>query len=146
MRICTQDYRPLTVSRNVSEPLHGPRQTNQRAELTAIQRALEIVPSARDVQILTDSQYSINCVTKWCTGWEKNGWLNSKKDAVENQDLIRAILAQIRERKRMGGATDFIWVKGHSNDPGNEAADELAVAGARMEKSILLSESDMFGL
>ncbi|PYH75383.1 RnaseH-domain-containing protein [Aspergillus uvarum CBS 121591] len=46
-------------SRNVSEPLQGSRQTNQRAELTAILRALEIAPRHRDVTIFTDSQYSI---------------------------------------------------------------------------------------
>jgi len=117
--------------RNVSEPLEGPRQTNQRAELTAIQRALEIVPTTRAIQIVTDSKYSIDCVTKWCNGWEKNGWMNAKREPVENQDLIKATLAKIRERQRLGVATDFTWIKGHSKDPGNDAADELAVAGAR---------------
>lgn len=130
----TQDFPLLTPSRNVSEPLQGPRQTNQRAELSAIDRALEIVPTARAVQIVSDSQYSINCVTKWYIGWEKNGWMNAKREAVENQDLIRSILARIRERQRAGTATDFIWVKGHSNDAGNEAADMLAVAGARRSR------------
>ncbi|KAB8240450.1 hypothetical protein BDV35DRAFT_124093 [Aspergillus flavus] len=50
-------------NRNVSEPLKGSRQTNQRAELTAILRALDIAPRHRDVTIFTDSQYAIKCVT-----------------------------------------------------------------------------------
>lgn len=83
------------------------------------------------MQIVTDSQYCINCVTKWYIGWEKNGWKNAKNQDVENQDLIREILTKIRERQRFGTSTDFIWIKGHSEDPGNEAADRLAVAGAQ---------------
>lgn len=117
--------------RNISERLQGLRQTNQRAELTAILRTLEVVSTSQNLQILTDSQYSINCVTKWCISWEKNGWKNAKKQDVENQDLIRDILSRIRERTRLGTSTDFTWVKGHSENPGNEAADMLAVAGSQ---------------
>ncbi|KAG9712724.1 hypothetical protein KCU75_g24689, partial [Aureobasidium melanogenum] len=65
--------------RNLSEPLSGTRQTNQRAELTAIQRALEIAPRNRPVTIYTDSNYSIKCVTEWFVKWRANGWLNASK-------------------------------------------------------------------
>jgi len=118
--------------RNISEPLPGPRQTNQRAELTAILRALQTIPKTQAVQIITDSQYSIKCLTEWYPGWERNGWKNSKKEDVENQDLVKEILVLIRERSRLGtgGATDFLWVRGHDGDRGNEEADRLAVGGA----------------
>lgn len=119
--------------RNISEKLEGPYQTNNRAELTAILRALEVVSTSQNLQILTDSQYSINCVTNWCLGWEENGWKNAKGQDVENQDLIRDILSKTRERTRLGTSTDFTWVRGHSENPGNEAADRLAVAGAQRE-------------
>lgn len=117
-------------TRNVSEELYGPRQTNQRAELTAIQRALEIAPRNQDVLIRSDSKYSIKCVTEWFINWRKNNWLNATKKPVENRDLIELILNKIDERKLAKANTTFEWLKGHANDPGNVAADALAVAGA----------------
>lgn len=119
------------VSRNVSETLPGPRQTNQRAELTAIFRALEIVPKNLNVSIITDSKYGIDCVTVWCINWRKNGWKTSAGKAVENKDLVESILAKIEERESLGTQTTFEWIKGHNHHPGNIEADRLAVEGAR---------------
>lgn len=116
--------------RNVSEALKGSKQTNQRAELTAILRALEIAPGHRDVTIYTDSKYSIECVTNWYRNWRRNGWLNSKGKNVENKDLVVEIRDKIEERDGFGKITCFVWVKGHNNDAGNVAADRLAVEGA----------------
>lgn len=120
-----------SIRRNVSEPLEGKRQTNQRAELTAVLRALEIAPRSRDVRIFTDSRYSIMCVTEWFQKWRSNGWKNASNKPVENKDLISSIIDKIEERDSLGSKTLFEWVKGHNNDPGNEAADQLAVDGAR---------------
>ncbi|KAI5281880.1 hypothetical protein KEM52_003840, partial [Ascosphaera acerosa] len=118
-------------ARNVSEPLDGPRQTNQRAELTAVLRALDIAPRTRPVRIVTDSQYAIKCVTVWFGKWRSNGWRNAAGKPVENKDLITAVIARIEERESLGSRTLFEWVKGHNADPGNEAADQLAVMGAK---------------
>lgn len=115
---------------NVSEPLSGALQTNQRAELTAILRAISIAPVTQSVTIITDSQYSIHCVTRWFQNWEKNGWISSLKKEVQNKDLVQACLGKIRQRESQGARTNFVWVKGHSNEKGNVEADKLAVAGA----------------
>ncbi|KAL8728244.1 MAG: hypothetical protein Q9166_005547 [cf. Caloplaca sp. 2 TL-2023] len=88
--------------RNLSETLPGPRQTNQRAELTAILRALEIVPKNRDVSIITDSKYAIDCVTDWHVKWRRNGWKTTGGKTVENKDLVENILSKIEERKSLG--------------------------------------------
>ncbi|KAB9006557.1 hypothetical protein FH972_026911 [Carpinus fangiana] len=117
--------------RNLSEALPGPRQTNQRAELTAIKRALDLAPLDRDVEIYSDSNYSIKCVTEWFRTWRRNGWLNAAKKAVENRDIIEDILSKIDERNMARSKTEFQWLKGHADDPGNVAADTLAVSGAR---------------
>lgn len=122
--------------RNVSEPLEGEVQTNQRAELTAIYRALEIAPLPRDVSIYTDSNYSINCLTVWYKSWEKNNWQTSAKKQVMNKDLVQNILVKIRERQKAGSITKFNWIKGHSADPGNVAADGLAVSGAQRSRAL----------
>ncbi|CZR53792.1 related to ribonuclease H1 [Phialocephala subalpina] len=121
--------------RNVSEPLEGMPQTNNRAELTGILRALELAPKDRDLEIITDSNYSINCVTIWYDSWERKQWKTSAGKAVENQDLIKSIKALIRERDGLDLVTIFTWIKGHDNDPGNEAADRLAVAGAHLGRA-----------
>ncbi|KAK4096968.1 hypothetical protein N658DRAFT_435065 [Parathielavia hyrcaniae] len=115
--------------RNISERLPGETQTNQRAELTAILRALETVNLAQDLEIRTDSKYSIQCVTEWYINWEKNGW-KTRAGPVKNQDLVQLVRDKIEEREANGGRTQFIWVKGHDTDQGNIAADRLAVAGA----------------
>lgn len=121
--------------RNVSEALKGELQTNQRAELTAIQRALEIVPRDRDIRILTDSNYSINCSTVWYANWQRNNWVTSQHEPVMNKDIILVIRALIDERDARGAKTHMEWIKGHNKDPGNEAADRLAVAGAMARRT-----------
>lgn len=124
--------------KNLSEPLPGTRQTNQRAELAAIQRALELSPRNRALQIFSDSNYAIKCVTEWFIKWRANNWTNAQKKPVENRDLIEKVLSLLEERARIGGArsrVEFVWVKGHASDVGNNAADQLAVAGAREAKA-----------
>jgi ribonuclease HI len=113
--------------RNLSQPLPGDLQTNQRAELLAIQRALESVPDTQDVEIVTDSQYSINCVTVWAAKWEKNQWKTSGDQPVKNKDIVQDVRKLMEKRE---GVTNFKWVKGHALDKGNEEADKLAVQGA----------------
>jgi len=118
--------------RNISEPLAGTRQTNQRAELTAILRALEVCPLDCDVKVISDSSYAIKCVTEWAATWIKNHWITSVGRPVENQDLVEKVLAKMKERKDQGAETKYEWVKGHSGlNDGNAEADKLAVAGAQ---------------
>lgn len=119
-------------ARNISERLQGEPQTNQRAELMAMLRAMQVVPLTDTIQIFSDSQYSINCVTQWALGWKKKGWKTANGDNVKNQDIIRVILDKMDERAKAGGNTLFQWVKGHATDLGNVAADRLAVAGAKL--------------
>lgn len=103
-------------------------QTNQRAELAAILRCLQVVPKDKPVEILSDSRYAIQCVTVWPVGWEENNW---KNDTVKNRDLIEKILALITEREGINeDSTQFTWIKGHNGHQGNEAADGLAVRGS----------------
>lgn len=133
--------------RNVSEPLQGEVQTNQRAELTALLRALERIPITKPSHVWTDSSYAINCATKWYKIWEGNDWKAqptpedrkkgiTEKD-VKNRDLVEAIRRKINERDTIGTLTDIQWVKGHGKSPGNIAADRLAVAGAKVKAKAL---------
>ena len=51
-----------------------------------------------------------------------------------NKDIVEAIRKLIDEREAKGARTAFQWVRGHSNEPGNEAVDILAKAGARAHR------------
>ena len=97
--------------------------TNQIGELCAVLEALRAHPGAEPLLIESDSQYAINCSTKWVKGWKRNGWRNAQKKPVKNVELIKAIDAEIAKRE---GPVDFRWVKGHAGNAGNELVDELA--------------------
>jgi ribonuclease HI len=98
---------------------------------------LEICPLDRNTEIFTDSDYSIKCVRDWYKNWQKNGWLTASRKPVENRDLIEEIRKLIEERDAAGVLTNFKWVKGHSDDVGNTAADSLAVQGAEMARMLI---------
>ncbi|KAH9858722.1 hypothetical protein C2E23DRAFT_717188 [Lenzites betulinus] len=68
--------------------------------------------------------YVYRGLTVQLEGWENRGWAN-----VANSDILRRVVAKLRQR---GAATYLKWVKGHSGIEGNEGADELAAAGAAM--------------
>ncbi|KAI8329950.1 ribonuclease H-like domain-containing protein [Chlamydoabsidia padenii] len=97
--------------RNLSAPLEGERQTNQRAEAMAILRALEQSQDMADrLEIRTDSQYCIKAMTEWHTNWVKKKWISSTGQAVQNRDLFEPMLQLVKNRK---GPTEFIYVPGH---------------------------------
>jgi ribonuclease HI len=86
--------------------------TNNIAELTAIERALQVIPEAernRAVVVHTDSTYSIGLLEK---GWK----------AKANVDLV----ARIRKLTSSFPRLSFVKVKGHAGIPENERCDELA--------------------
>lgn len=103
-----------------------PNSSNNRGELTALLELLKATaPTNEELHVLADSQYVINSVTKWMSGWKKRGWRKSDKSPVLNADLMQAIDEAISGRK-----VSFEWVRGHSGHPLNEAADDKARAAA----------------
>lgn len=103
-----------------------PSSSNNRGELTALLELLKATASTNEeLHVLADSQYVINSVTKWMSGWKKRGWRKSDKIPVLNADLMQAIDKAITGRK-----VSFEWVRGHSGHPLNEAADDKARAAA----------------
>lgn len=100
--------------------------TNQRMEITA---AYEAVRSLRGpLLVRSDSTYVVNCFKqRWFDGWRRRGWRNAKREPVANRDLWEPFLELVEARE----AIRFEWVKGHSGDRLNDAADELATRAAR---------------
>ena len=102
----------------------NPNTTNNRMELTAAIAALEILKRPCKVNIHTDSIYLKDGITKWISKWKSNGWRTSTKKKVKNIDLWQRLDQAIQIHN-----VRWHWVKGHSGDPGNEAADSLAHQG-----------------
>jgi ribonuclease HI len=111
---------------NVVKELHGGElsTTNNRMELTAAIKALEALNRPSSVQLYTDSRYLLDGITKWIGNWERRGWMTAGKKPVKNVDLWQRLVAAIGRHE-----VNWMWVKGHNGDPGNERADELARLG-----------------
>lgn len=96
--------------------------TNQRMELMAAIRGLEALKRACSVQLHSDSAYLINAFQrKWIAKWQRNGWLNVKKQPVENQDLWKGLVALTEQHQ-----VRWVKVTGHSDDELNNRCDFLA--------------------
>ena len=95
--------------------------TNNRMELTAVIKALEKLKKVCKVDVTTDSQYVKKGITIWLLNWKKNGWKTSQKKPVKNIDLWQELDALTKQHE-----INWHWVKGHSNHPENELADQLA--------------------
>ena len=149
-----------------SSTFYDEQTTNQRMELLAAIEGLEairrlpLVYSA--IALHSDSAYLINCMQdRWWYNWmvkQNGGWKNSSKQPVENSDLWRRLLSNLRvsyhlvagafgpkpwgklylqdDRDAIRAACNngldnvsFVKVKGHAGIPLNERADQLATAG-----------------
>jgi ribonuclease HI len=104
----------------------APATTNNRMELEAAITALESLKRPMTVAIYTDSNYLRQGVTAWLPAWKKRGWRTADKQPVKNQDLWQRL-----ERALGAHRIDWHWVKGHSGNPDNERADELARAAIK---------------
>jgi ribonuclease HI len=103
------------------------RTTNNRMELTAVLEGLAALKRPCRVRIVSDSQYVIRAMTLgWAARWSRNGWMRTRRDAVENADLWRRLLDALRPC-----VATFEWVRGHAGHPENERADVLATTAAR---------------
>jgi ribonuclease HI len=97
--------------------------TNNKMEMQAAIAALEFFKSSGQTQpitLYTDSEYLINCVTKWVKGWKKKGWKKSDGKDVQNQDLLET-LDELNSR-----LIQWQYVRGHSGNIGNERCDVIA--------------------
>ena len=106
--------------------------TNQTAELTAIHDGLNHLKtitsvSDRVVRICTDSEYSINCLTKWVAGWRKKNWKTAEGKDVVHRVVIEKILDSLKDF----GGHQFVHVKAHTgagddDSRWNDVVDRLA--------------------
>ncbi|TFK78766.1 hypothetical protein K466DRAFT_612674 [Polyporus arcularius HHB13444] len=106
-------------------------QSNQTGEITATLLAASLTSPNSRLIVETDSQTTLDAVTRWKRQHEDTGYIGRK-----NALLTRATIARLRMRK---AHTLLKWIKGHDGHPGNEAADRLAALGAAKSQGDPLS-------
>jgi ribonuclease HI len=100
--------------------------TNNRMELTAAIEGLRAVREPSEIEVVTDSEYVKNGITKWIHGWKRNGWVTSAKKPVVNQDLWNELDGLAAAHR-----VQWTWTKGHASHADNNRCDELATRAAR---------------
>jgi ribonuclease HI len=109
------------------------RTTNNRMEFTAALEGLRSLPDGSRACIVTDSQLMLNSMTTWIAGWKRKGWKTAGGQPVKNQDLVKALDAEIGRHAEVR----WHWVRGHETGAAhahkalNDRADRLAVAAAQ---------------
>lgn len=96
--------------------------TNNQMELMAAIEALKVLKKPCKVNLYTDSTYVQKGITEWIYNWEKNNWRKRDNSPVKNIELWQKLQQEMEKH-------DIIWnwVKGHSDNEGNNTADRLAV-------------------
>jgi len=95
--------------------------TNNQMELMAAIKALVFLKKKQKIRIYTDSNYVKEGITNWIKIWEKNNWKTADKKNVKNIDLWKKL-----KTLKQSNQVEWNWVKGHSKDPINDLADQLA--------------------
>ena len=96
--------------------------TNNIQELKGAIVALKSLKTTNiPVRLYCDSAYVVNGLNQWVAGWKKNGW-KKKGGEIKNLELWK----ELDKLVNMQEDISIIKVKGHSDNEGNNRADELA--------------------
>ena len=101
--------------------------TNQRGEMLALLTAIDYVyDSKQSAQVITDSEYLFNTMTKnWCGNWANKGWITSTGEPVKNKDIWLQIKHAHDRCLAEGIELIFYHVKGHTIPFGKVTAQRL---------------------
>ena len=96
--------------------------TNNIMEITAVIEALKCLKVESNVQVYSDSAYTVNAFKQgWIYNWMRNGWKTANKESVKNKELWQELYALTKKHK-----VEFIKVKGHADNEFNNRCDEMA--------------------
>lgn len=96
--------------------------TNNRMELTAVIMGLKMLKEPVEIDIYSDSAYTVNAFLEgWIENWINNNWRTAGKKPVQNVELWQELLELIRPHK-----VTWYKVKGHADNAYNNRCDKLA--------------------
>jgi ribonuclease HI len=95
--------------------------TNNRMELMSAIESLVAIPPNIKLDINTDSRYLKDGIERWLPSWKRNDWRTASKQPVKNRDLWERLDALCANRQ-----INWLWVRGHCGNDGNEFVDSLA--------------------
>ena len=114
----------LLLWRDAKKELRGSAfdTTNNKMELTACIEGLRAIKNKTfPVDVYLDSSYVLNGITGWIKNWQRNGWKTKSGTDVLNKELWLDLLDEKKKFKEIY----FHKVRGHTNNAGNNRADEL---------------------
>ena len=116
----------LILENDVKREIYGGESntTNNRMELMAVIKELELLREQNDITVFTDSTYVQKGISEWIINWKRNGLKSSNKKSVKNKDLW-VELDNLNDLM----SVKWQWIKGHAGHSGNERADYLANLG-----------------
>ncbi len=97
--------------------------TNNRMEMMAAIAGLEALQRHSSVVLTTDSRYVMDGMTRWLSGWKRNGWRTSGRTDVKNVDLWQRLDAAATAHQ-----IEWLWIRGHTGHVENERVDAAARA------------------
>lgn len=101
---------------------YAERTTNNKMELLAVIKGLEAIKYPCKIDIISDSKYVVDGVTKWLPNWKANNWHDAKGKTVKNMQLWQRLDDLIQEQDKV----TFHWIKGHNQHFYNCKCDEIA--------------------
>jgi len=94
-------------------------QMELQAAIEAVKFANRVFRAGTSISIYTDSQYVYNGITKWLTGWKRNGWRTVDRKPVKNKEFWEQLDVSLHD-------IQWFWVRAHNGNVFNELADKLA--------------------
>jgi len=101
--------------------------TNNRMEIYAAIKGLELLKHPCKVTLYSDSQYLVDAIMKgWAVSWKKKDWWLNNKERAKNIDLWEKLLPLCEKHQ-----VEFRWIRGHAGNRENERCDQLSMAALR---------------
>jgi ribonuclease HI len=104
---------------------HSLHTTNNRMELIAAIEGLRALKERCTVEVITDSEYLKNGITKWLPNWKQRNWMTADNKKVVNRDLWEDLESEADRHQ-----ITWSWTKAHASHEDNNRCDELAKRAA----------------
>ncbi len=112
-----------------------PDTTNNAMELLGVINALACLKESCMVEVITDSKYVCDGVSKWLEKWKANNWQTKDNHDVKNKNLWQMLDQQLGRHQ-----VTVTWIKGHNGHFENEQCDKMARECACRQKNIMSME------